>query len=206
MSQCSVCDLRGVYISIVNQTKQRLCQWCKHRELKLLQFTARSSWANLNVQEIKSLLNYSICFPRGTTRANVIYNWRFFKTVSTVSPLQRGFKLEKVCFMKIFFKKYKYMCIILIRDAWWDFITDARFVLPKLFFSSCCKNSSVFSWPFQSEQDLFHTLPVWEPLAGLWLAIMPQTALLLVYFQTLRHVWHLPPTALTVRSLSCQTK
>lgn len=75
--QCSVCNLRGVYISIVNQTKQRLCQWCKHRELNLLQFTTRSSSANLTVQEIKSLLNYSICFPCRAMRADIIYNWRF---------------------------------------------------------------------------------------------------------------------------------
>lgn len=101
--QCSVCDLRGVYISIVNQTKQRLCQWCKHRELNLPQFTARSSPANLTVQEIKSLLNYSICFPCRTMRADIIYNWRFSSTISTVSLLQRGFKLEKkACLMKMF--------------------------------------------------------------------------------------------------------
>ena len=75
--QCSVCNLRGVSISIVNQTKQSLCQWCKHRELNLLQFTTRSSSANLTAQEIKSPLNYSICFLCRTMRADIIYNWRF---------------------------------------------------------------------------------------------------------------------------------
>lgn len=43
--------------------------------------------------------------------------------------------------MKMFFKKYKYMCITLIPEAWWDFITDARFVLPKTLFFSCCSRS-----------------------------------------------------------------
>lgn len=61
LCHCSLRDLRGVCINIVNQAKQRLCQWCKQRELNLLQFTARSSSANLTVQEIKSLLSYSIC-------------------------------------------------------------------------------------------------------------------------------------------------
>lgn len=69
----SMCNLRGVYISIVNQTKQRLCQQCKHRELNLLQFTARSSSANLAAQEIMFLLNYSVCFPCGTMREDIIY-------------------------------------------------------------------------------------------------------------------------------------
>ena len=39
-----------------------------------------------------------------------------------------------------------------------------------------------------------------------WLAIMPQTALFLLLSQTLRDVGYLPPTALTARSQSHQTK
>lgn len=62
---------------------------------------------------------------------------KIFKTACIVSPLQRGFKLAKVCLMKMFFFLLKKVLIYVHNsdtNAWWDFITDARFVLPKLFF------------------------------------------------------------------------
>lgn len=59
---------------------------------------------------------------------------KIFETISTVSPLQRGFKLEESMpheNVLLSFKKYKYMCIILTQNALWDFITDSGLVLPK---------------------------------------------------------------------------
>lgn len=54
-----------------------------------------------------------------------------------------------------------------------------------LFFPKVCLSVAFFpfllqkfsSWPFWSEQDLVHALTAREPLAGLGLAITPQTAL-----------------------------
>lgn len=99
-------------------------------------------------------------------------------------------------------------------NAWWDFIRHARFVLPQtlIFFLSFLSFLFLFffllqkfsSWPFWSEQDLFHALTAREPLAGLRLAIMPQTALLLLFLQAYTNAERLPPTAFPVRPQSHQ--
>lgn len=88
-SRFTVCNLRGGHISIVNQTKQRLCQRCKHAELNLPQFTARSPSANsgrarnqvsAQLQHLLSMQNSESGYHLRRTTS---------RTVSTVSPLQR---------------------------------------------------------------------------------------------------------------------
>lgn len=118
---------------------------------------------------------------------HLLDNWTFFQQCK---PLQRGFKIEKISFMKMFSFPLKLLIYVHNTDthAQRDFITDARFVLLKLSLSLFFLARVVCSWPFWSEQDLFHALSTWELLAGPWLAIMPQTVLLLLFFQTLRHV------------------
>lgn len=74
----------------------------------------------------------------------------------------------------------------------------------KLLFFLCRKSCL---WPFGSKQDFLYAHTAREPLAGLWLAIMPQNVLLFFFpLQAHRHTGHLPPTGLTVRFQSHQIK
>lgn len=110
------------------------------------------------------------------------------RTVSTVSPLQRGFKLEKVCFMKALSflskKRRKKKVLIYVHNAdssaRRDFITDARFVLLKLLLCFLFFLPLLLLLPglfvpdlFWSERDLFHALGAGEPSADRRLAIRP---------------------------------
>lgn len=112
--------------------------------------------------------------------------------------------------MKIFFfsKTHKSVCIMLISMP-----DGISLEMQDLFFPKVSLSITFFlffllqkfsSWTFWSEQDLFHALTAREPLAGLGLAIMPQTAPSF-FLQTLTNAEHLPPTAFTVRSQSHQT-
>ena len=80
-SQCVI--WKRVDISIVNQTKQRLCQRCKHRELNLLQFTARSSSANLPVWEESNLHWFTASAFHAELLQWVSFAYKDLKTVAT---------------------------------------------------------------------------------------------------------------------------
>lgn len=73
------------------------------------------------------------------------------ETVCTVSPLQRGFKLEK----------WKYMCIIQIPMSFGISLQMQGLFFSKLSFFSLVARV-VFSWPFRSKQDLLHALTARE--------------------------------------------
>ena len=80
-SQCVI--WKRVDICIVNQTKQRQRQRCKHRELNLLQFTARSSSANLPVWEESNLHWFTASAFHAELLQWVSFAYKDLKTVAT---------------------------------------------------------------------------------------------------------------------------
>ena len=95
------------------------------------------------------------------------------------------------------------MCIILTQNAWWDFITDARFVLPKtlsfLFFPRCCTGCFLFSWPFPGRTGppprSRSRRAIGGSVVGNYASNRSPPPFL--FLQTLRCVGHLPPTTRT---------